>query len=252
MRIRGYPAGVPCWTQLRTPDPAGSARFYGSLFGWAAGDEGTFRLADRAVAGYAQADDQPAGWLSYVAADDADAAVANVVAAGGTVLAPAAPVQPGGRAAVVRDTTGAVFGLWQRVAFGGAQVAGEPRSVCWTDLATFDLANAEAFYAKVFGWAAAPRDYTGTGAPYLEFSAAHRAVAGLRPLPPEAAGAVPPHWLVTFDVDGHADAVARCVAGGARIALGPLDAGVGTYAHVIDPYGAAFGLIELDARFRLP
>src|SRR5437899_1826584 len=34
MRVRGYPASVPCWADVSTPDPAVSRRFYGELFGW--------------------------------------------------------------------------------------------------------------------------------------------------------------------------------------------------------------------------
>jgi predicted enzyme related to lactoylglutathione lyase len=241
---------------LSTPDPEGAAAFYEALLGWQVGTDQVFRLADRATAGLVGAPGQPSAWLTYVSTDDADATAAEAVAAGGGVLVPVFDCPPGGRAAVLRDPVGAVFGVWQRASFAGAQVTGEPGTICWVDLATGDAAGAESFYGRVFGWRAKVSGYTAgseEGAPaYLEFSHDDRAVAGVRELPAELAAVVPPHWLVTFDLDGHADAMERCLSRGAQVLYEPTDVGVGTYAQLLDPYGAAFGLIELDPELRLP
>lgn len=252
VRVRGYPAGVPCWTQLRTPDPAASAGFYAALFDWSVGSDDVFRSADRATAGLVAAPGQPAAWLVYVATDDAEASGALAVSAGGRELVPAQDSTPGGRSALLADPSGAVFGVWQRRTFGGTQVTGEPGAPCWIDLATTDTTGVEAFYGKLFGWTPRASQYgedAGDGG-YVEFNVGERAVAGLRTLPPELAGSVAAHWLVTFDIDGHADAVERAVSRGAQLLHGPIDVGVGPYAQLLDPHGAAFGLIELAPELR--
>jgi len=252
VRVRGYPAGVPCWTQLRTPDPAASAGFYAALFDWSFGTDDVFRLADRATAGLVAAPGQPAGWLVYIATDDVEASGALAVSAGGAELVPAQDSTPGGRSALLADRSGAVFGVWQRCTFGGTQVTGEPGAPCWIDLGTYDTSGALAFYGKLFGWDPRASLY-GEGiadSGYVEFNVGERAVGGLRALPAELAGTVPAHWMVTFDVDGHAAAVERAVDRGAQLLRGPVDVGVGPYAQLLDPHGAAFGLIELAPELR--
>ncbi|WP_169734269.1 VOC family protein [Hamadaea tsunoensis] len=235
---------------MTTPDAAASAVFYADLLGWKRDDADVFRHDDRAAAGLQPVPGGPAAWLSYIAADDIDAAVSAAAAAGGTQLSPIVEDPHGGRAAVLRDPAGAVFGIWQRTTLAGAQVAGEPGSVCWTDLATGDRAGAEAFYGNVFEWASRLTDYS-PGDNYYEFSTHARAVAGMRVLTPEIASRVPTHWLITFevqDVPAHAE---RAVARGANVLVGPVDAGVGVYSQIIDPQGAAFGLIELAESFKV-
>ncbi|NUR25316.1 MAG: VOC family protein [Catenulispora sp.] len=250
MRVRGYPAGVPCWTQLTTPDAAGSAVFYADLLGWKRDDADVFRREEQAAAGLQPVPGGPAAWLSYIAADDIDAAVAAATAAGGTQLSPIVDDPHGGRAALLRDPAGAVFGIWQRTTLAGAQVAGEPGSVCWTDLATGDQAGAETFYGSVFEWTSRLTDYS-PGDNYYEFSTHARAVAGMRVLTPEIAARVPTHWLVTFEVQDVPGLAEKAAAHGATILVPPVDAGVGIYSQIIDPHGAAFGLIELSEAFKV-
>jgi len=243
MRVRGYPAGVPCWVELSTPDPAGAVDFYRGLLGWTAEDIPVLRHGGRAVAGVRQGPaDRPAGWVSYVATEDTAATADSVTSAGGMVLSPVADVEPGARTALFADPSGAVFGAWQRDTFGGAQVVNELGTVCWTDLVTNDLAGAETFYRDVFGWDRQVGDYADD---YFEFTCAGRPVAGMRaiaaPLPP----GTPCHWSVTLLVEDCETTAARCAELGGSVVLPPIDAGVGTYAALAGPYGAVFGTITL-------
>ncbi len=57
-----------------------------------------------------------------------------------------------GRAALVTDPTGAVFGLWQGRAFPGCRLVNEPNALVRNDLVTGDPAAARAFYPAVFGF----------------------------------------------------------------------------------------------------
>jgi predicted enzyme related to lactoylglutathione lyase len=245
VRVRGYPAGVPCWTTLCTPDPAASARFYADLLGWDCDGE-VFRSAGLARAGLRAPADTPPGWLAFIASDDVDATVADALAAGATLLEPPHPASPGGRAAVLRDAVGATVGVWQPAGFAGAQVAAEPGTACWVDLATGDLTGAEAFYGRTFGWSTKAYGYALPDSGYLEWVAGDRTVAGLRPVPAQ----VPPHWLVTFEVADIGQALATATAAGAQPLYGPVPVTVGVYAQILDPQGASCGLFELAPELR--
>lgn len=106
------------WNELCSRDPAASAKFYESLFGWktrpAEGGEGYLELlvGDRLNGGIlpwtAEMGDIPPNWAVYFALSDCDATVARVQELGGALLM--APVDiPSGRFAVVADPQGAVF-----------------------------------------------------------------------------------------------------------------------------------------------
>ncbi len=232
MRVRGYAEATPCWVTLSSTDPA----FYAGLFGWEY-DDGVFRLGDRVVAGLAPELPQP-GWLPYMSTEDITETTASVVIAGGTVLQPPSQTAPGGLAALYADPAGAVFGCWQRGGFAGSQVVNEPGALLWSEVAVRDQEVAEAFYGKVFGWHARPGDH-------VEWTVAGRVVAGMSLL---ADG--PTHWRVHFEIDDADETVWRCLEWGGRVVTGPLDIGVGRYAHLSDPGGASFGVLQLIPSLR--
>ena len=93
------PGGL-CFEELRSPDPAGSRSFYGSLFDYdfdddpAAGQEyATFRLSGDdiplgAVLAGSGADLAPPRWLPFFGVADAGEACDRALAGGGTVVLP--------------------------------------------------------------------------------------------------------------------------------------------------------------------
>ncbi|MCJ2080436.1 VOC family protein [Methylobacterium sp. J-090] len=107
----------------------------------------------------------------------------------------------------------------------------------WYELMTTDVAAAEAFYRHVVGWDASPAGIEGVA--YTRFSTGPTPVAGLMTLPEGAGGR--PGWIgsiAVVDVDASAAAVKR--AGGA-IHCPPTEIpGIGRFAGVADPHGAAF------------
>ena len=243
MRVRGYAPGTPCWAVRCGGEVDRYAGFYAGLFGW---DRcGTaFTRAGLAVAGTGAAlPGTPATWLTCMSTSDIGRSVAAVTAAGGTTLVPAAEVAPGGRYAVVADPAGAVFGFWERIAFAGAQLTGEPGSVCWSDLATRDQRQAEVFYQEALGWSSRPGEIAGL--PYSEWTCGGRAVAGMVALPPEVPAQVPPRWQTTIEVDELGPVLSRARDLGGTVLRGPVDVQVGWYAQLLDPQGAAFAAIEL-------
>ncbi|OLB65240.1 MAG: hypothetical protein AUI10_07725 [Actinobacteria bacterium 13_2_20CM_2_72_6] len=242
--MRGYAEGTPCWAELCAPDPDVAAAFYQGLFGWQV-EDGAFRLGGLAVAGL-RTGPVPPGWLTYVATDDVAELGKRVADGGGTVVDPPAELGDLGRRALFRDAAGAVFGGWQRRTLAGAQVAAEPDTVCWSDLAADERA-AVAFYGKLFGWTVQP----GALAPEREYRdlAVHgRVVAGLIPLPPERAGAA--QWWTTIEVSDRTATVQRCLDLGGRVTLGSVNVPVGGYSRLADPLGASLGVIELIPHLR--
>lgn len=156
---RTYPAGVPSWVQLETPDTDSAAAFYGGLFGWTfAGpdpvDPGAYRFArlDGHDVGAIKRSGAGADWVSFIACDDVEAACAAVDAAGGAVIEPPDAGSPFGRGATCADPQGAVFHLWQAGSHQGSQVVNAPGAWNFSDLHTPDPEASLAFYGRVFGW----------------------------------------------------------------------------------------------------
>ena len=114
----------------------------------------------------------------------------------------------------------------------------------WYDVMTTDTKAAEAFYRDVIGW-----DIKDAGMPdgsYAILSVGATMVGGLMPIPADAkAMGARPGWMGYIgvgDVDGYA---ARVKAAGGTIHRAPADIpGVGRFAVVADPQGAAFILFK--------
>jgi uncharacterized protein len=234
MRIRGYAPATPCWVELASTDPGRVQDFYAELFGWEpAGDR--FRLRGRAVAGLTRSGiGRPGGWLTYLAAPDVEAAVHRVTSAGGWCLSRPADAH-GGRAAIVSDTGGAPFGLWQAADFAGAQIAGEPSTMAWPELVTEDPRLAAEFYGNAFGWslrAETPAD--DSRGDWL--TASRDAVAGLVP------GYGRTRWRAAFQVADCDRAADACLTLGGRVIADPEPMSLGTFAELADPYGAEFAV----------
>ncbi len=230
MRIRGFAPSTPCWVELTTSDPDDAAGFYAGLFGWQVeGDR--FLLDGRAVAGIGRTrPERPEGWLTYLAAPELEATAERVTRAHGRALT-WPEERPGARTAIVTDSSGAVFGLWQAAGFAGAQVRGEPGTMEWSDLLTGDASEATAFYGSVFGWKLTHE--FGSGEWLTE---AHDSVAGL------ITGRYGTRWQPSFQVADATEAIDRCAGLGGRVVAGPVEMGLGCYVEMADPLGAPFAV----------
>ncbi|GAC1341793.1 MAG: VOC family protein [Acetobacteraceae bacterium] len=112
----------------------------------------------------------------------------------------------------------------------------------WYELATIDPRAAAAFYGAVLGWTAeeVPEMH------YMMMKADGVQSAGVFEMPAELRSAgVPPHWgfyVGVEDVDRYA---ARVGEAGGQVRHGPADIpGIGRFAVVTDPHGAAFSLFK--------
>ncbi len=249
--------GAPNWFELSTRDQAGAEAFYGALFGWTAlrfpmddgsGDYTVFQLDGRDVAAACTLSPEQAAqgvtphWAVYFRVDDADAIAARVAASGGQVHAPPFEVMQDLRMAVCADPEQATFSLFQPRAHGGVETIREPNAVCWVELATRDIARAEAFYAGLFGWTLQDQPKAPTACRL--FSNADGALGGLLQMTAEW-GELPAHWSIYLQVEDVDAIVAKAQALGGTLCFPAFDApGVGRLARIDDPSGAGFYVIR--------
>jgi uncharacterized protein len=250
-----YLPGVPCWIDLRQPDPEAARAFYGGLFGWSFTDE-PYAIASidgRAVAAIAPGEGP--SWNMYVAVENIEATAEKVVAAGGRANGETEDVEVG-RLAPFVDSLGATFLVWEAREFPGAQLVNFPGTWNFNDLATGDHEDAVRFYGAVFGWELSELgfgkfwrrpgygDYLVKDDPALKEvmdSAPNGfadAVAWLNP------GNGAAHWNTTWGVADCDASVARAVELGATVVVEPFEAPYIRAAIVRDPQGAVITLSQ--------
>lgn len=113
----------------------------------------------------------------------------------------------------------------------------------WYELITTDPEGAKAFYADVVGWTTSDMDMGGMI--YTIVEAGGQGVGGLMLIPPEAkAMGAPPCWTGYVAVDDCDAAAAKATSLGGSVMKAPADIpGVGRFAIVADPHGAAFAIM---------
>ncbi len=246
IKKEAWAEGTPAWVDLMASDFEGSKAFYAGLFGWQYDEGGpefggyaTARLNGAAVAGIGPAqggDAPPSAWTTYLAADDAEATADRIAAAGGQVMMPAMTVGSYGTMAVVADSTGGVFGLWQSGDHQGVELYNEPGGLTWNEAMVGDYRAGMDFYAAVFGYT-----YTdiGQGMDYSTIELDGKPVAGIGSAALAGEG-VPPHWRTYFAV---ADAAATCAKAaelGGHVVAEPWETTFGTMAAIGGPDGEMF------------
>jgi predicted enzyme related to lactoylglutathione lyase len=253
-----YKPGTFCWIELATIDGQAAKKFYTELFGWTATDNPMgpdmvytmLRLDDKEVGAlYGMSQDMrnqgiPPNWTSYVSTANADETAAKAKELGGTIILAPFDVMTYGRMAVIKDPTGAVFATWQSGTHKGAAIFNVPGSLCWNELMTTDTAKDGEFYAGLFGWT---KETMNMGPiEYTMFSNEGRGAGGMLKITPEM-GPIPPNWLAYFAVDDCDAKVQKATELGAKV-MKPADdiPGIGRFAILTDPQGAAFAVIKLD------
>ncbi len=239
------------WFEHLSADVPAARRFYEALFGWhteampmGARTYSMIMNGGNAIGGYFSA---PAGvppnWLGYLSVDDVDASHRAALAAGASERMAPTNIGEVGRSSVIADPTGAVLALWKS-ARGDAPDAAQAAmgAFCWNELTTGDEIKALAFYERVFGYGHDTMDMGPMGSYYI-LKTGTTGRAGLMRTP---AGGPPPMWLpyvAVADVDACA---ARAATLGAQVMKPPQDIpGVGRFAILLDPLGAAIAVIKL-------
>jgi len=254
-----YAPGEFCWVDLSTTDVDAAKAFYGDLLGIEAeaapgdpeetGGYGFFMKDGKMLAGIGpvQSGEGHSAWSSYVKVEDADATAAKVKEAGGSIFfGPADLPNDAGRVAMLRDPTGAFFGIVEQNRNPGAQLVNEPGTWTWNNLMTRDLGGAKDFYGKVFGWTAinheeAPRDVLMW---QVEGQRWPEGMGGLMEIGADLPAEMPAHWQVYFIVENADQAIERATSNGAQVGFGPIDIPVGRVATLVDPQGAVVSILE--------
>ena len=114
----------------------------------------------------------------------------------------------------------------------------------WHELKTTDAAAAAAFYCKVVGWEAEASNLPGID--YTRLMVGNAPRAGLMTLPAQASAAgATTGWTGYVYVDSVDETAARLQEAGGAMLHPPMDIpGIGRFATVTDPQGAAFALFQ--------
>lgn len=114
----------------------------------------------------------------------------------------------------------------------------------WYELMTNDAAAAERFYGDVVGWGA--RKMEGPGMTYTVLEAGGNGVGGMFALTKQMCdGGARPGWIGYVAVDDVDASAAKVREAGGAVHMGPADIpGIGRFATVADPQGAAFVLFR--------
>jgi predicted enzyme related to lactoylglutathione lyase len=241
------------WHDLMTTDAPAARAFYTELFGWGVQElnMGGFTVlllknGERSIGTIMPETSLPSShWMPYVAVADVDAACRRAVELGGAVGVPATNVPKLGRLAVVTDPHGGAFSPLKRPSEAGPPP--DPASVaagdfCWEELATPNAEAAAAFYGSLFNWKIEPMPMA---QPYWTAKNDGAPVAGITPAPDPSAR---PRWLPYIAVADVDDTAARATALGASVATAPTDIpGLGRFAILTDPVGAAFALYRASS-----
>ena len=246
-----YLPGKFVWFEHMSSDIAKARAFYDQLFNWNTeamkmGGGQTYYMIHNGhdgIGGYRSA---PAGaashWVSYLSVPDVDATFASAIKAGAKSQMPPTNFADVGRGASITDPTGAAFSIWKNQGGDRADAAQTPPGDwAWNELWTPDERTALAFYEKVFGYTH-DRKSMGTQGTYYVLKMGGVPRGGLmRSAQPRA----PAMWLPYVEVED-CDASANLAQElGAKILSTASDIpGVGRFAILADPLGAALAIIR--------
>ena len=239
------------WFELLTQNLEASKAFYPEVLPWRvepmempgfqyqllkAGEAGVGGIVN------APAPQVPTHWVGYIQVDDVDATAAKVKAAGGKTLMDAIDVPTVGRIQPCADSLGGGFCLYTPE--GEMPPLEGPGTFHWNELWAKDVDASLTFYGEALGFTSEVMPMPqGT---YHILKHGENTVGGLMQAPtPE----VPQLWVQYVTVDDVDATIDRATQKGASIQVPPQEVeGVGRFAILRDPDGAALGVITPAAR----
>lgn len=238
------------WFEHVSNDIAKASDFYCPLFGWhiermPLGSESYSMIMNGSggIGGLRSAGDGlPAHWASYLSVLDVDGSYRKALAAGAKAVSPPTDYGPVGRGATLTDPTGALVSLWRSNEGDRPDTATVPfGDWYWNELWTPEAEKALAFYEQVFGYAhdAMPMGEQGT---YYLLKTGDVMRGGIFQAPDKN---TPPMWMPYVHVADCDASAARAAQLGAKVFMPATDVpGVGRFAAMFDPTGAAVAIIR--------
>lgn len=248
-----HAAGTVSWVDLTTSKPEETRQFYSRLFGWTFEDQGPdyghyhwVRKDGHVVAGFMPNSPEMSGvpsvWTVYYASDDAQADAARIRELGGQVMVEPMEVHGLGHMLVAADPTGAVFGLWQPLAFQGSELVNEHGSMAWQEVGTRSPDRACAFYTTLFGARSEPLP----GVSYHVLKKGELDIGGVFDMEGHSSPDDLAHWMPYFAVNDVQEAVTVAAASGGAVSVPPFGTPYGPVAVLTDPAGAVFTVVQLS------
>jgi predicted enzyme related to lactoylglutathione lyase len=145
---------------------------------------------------------------------------------------------------VFSDPAGAFISAWQAAQMGGFETGGA-NTFGWAELNARGFDKAAPFYEKVFGWTQKKSPMGEGQGEYTEFQLDGQSVAGGLEMPPQVPQQVPSYWLAYFMVENVDEACKKATELGAQQQVPPMDFPGGRFAVLLDPQGAALGLLSM-------
>jgi predicted enzyme related to lactoylglutathione lyase len=176
--------------------------------------------------------------------DDVDKTAAAVKELGGAIKHGPGDIPDVGRFAVAADPHGAIFVLlkWAQPMGNGVAAPGTPGYTGWRELFAGNLAEAFAFYAKLFGWTKADALDMGPMGTYQLFAHRGETIGGMMNKPAQLPA---PAWNYYFNVDSVKAAIERIKRGGGEVLMGPMQVPGGSWIiQGRDPQQATFALVS--------
>ncbi|KAL0220324.1 hypothetical protein RCL1_000178 [Eukaryota sp. TZLM3-RCL] len=155
-----FRANFPCWIELQTPDVEKAIEFYGAIYSLdktvvLAGTENEYiRLThddQEPVMGLFKKEGTGHFIVSF-AVDNIEEMKTKVTELGGSTVHDVRTVADLGKVALVRDTTGVEFQLWEPLTFKGIHYEHQKTGLAWLELRSSDIEKSKDFYDKLFNF----------------------------------------------------------------------------------------------------
>ena len=239
------------WFEHASGDVAKARAFYEPLFGWHVetmpmGDQSYPMILNggEGIGGLrSTAPGEATRWISYLSVPDVDASFAASKRNGAKPVSSPADFAPVGRGADLIDPTGAALSLWKSNNGDRPDVEKTPPGDwVWNELWTPDASSALVFYERTFGYDHDAKDMGEQGSYLILKGPDGKQRGGIFQCPDKSA---PPLWLPyvhVADCDASADRARQL---GANVFMPPTDIpGIGRFAVLFDPQGAAIAIIK--------
>lgn len=259
--------GNPIWFDLMSSDPDASMQFYADLLGWGfasvdMGGGSFYHLAidnDRNIAGIGNLPpdvdigERESMWLTHLYTADARETADKVANAGGRILTQPHDIEVPGQDEIVgarctlSNPAGGIFSLWQSGVGQGCEVFGEPATFCWVEYHTSNVEAATRWHGNIFGvqfdaMEVEETDGSGSAVLHMMKCGTNDTSCAFVEVQPKRMSDQTTFWMNYVMVTDIEESARRAEELGAQVPYGIGSIPFGSYATVIDPQGAIFGL----------